>query len=82
MTEAGSTATAENVIISTLSSLLQRRGADLHEITPESKLAADLQLDSLELAELSAALEDDLGSDPYSMGLTPETVGEIIAFYD
>ncbi len=36
----------------------------------------------LEVAELSAALEDDLGSDPYSEGLTPRTVGEIADFYD
>jgi acyl carrier protein len=38
-------------------------------------------MDSLELAELSAALEDELGHDPYSDGLAPETVGELIGYY-
>jgi hypothetical protein len=38
-------------------------------------------MDSLELSELSAALEDDLGSDPYTEGLIPETVGELVSFY-
>lgn len=39
-------------------------------------------LDSLETAELSARLEDDFGTDPYSAGQIPETLGQIIAFYD
>ncbi|MGJ9412773.1 acyl carrier protein [Aeromicrobium sp. CF4.19] len=39
-------------------------------------------LDSLETAELSAVLEDDFGTDPYSEGQMPQTLGEIIAFYD
>ncbi|MFZ0251602.1 MAG: phosphopantetheine-binding protein [Acidimicrobiales bacterium] len=41
-----------------------------------------LGLDSLEAAELSAMLEDELGSDPFSAGGDlPETVGDIVAFY-
>lgn len=41
-----------------------------------------LKLDSLETAELSALLEDELGSDPFSAGGDmPETVGDVIAFY-
>ena len=51
------------------------------EIKPESKLSEELGIDSLELAELSAALEDDLGSDPYTEGLIPETVAELVGFY-
>ena len=39
-------------------------------------------LDSLETAELSAVLEDELGRDPFSEGQTPQTVGEIVAFYE
>ena len=50
-------------------------------IKPEAKLSEELSLDSLELAELSAALEDDLGSDPYTEGLIPETVAELVGFY-
>ena len=40
-----------------------------------------LGFDSLQTAELSATLEDELGSDPFSAGEMPETVGELIAFY-
>lgn len=39
------------------------------------------ELDSLETAELSATLEDVLGSDPYSSGEMPQTLAEIQAFY-
>ena len=40
-----------------------------------------LGLDSLETAELSATLEDEVGSDPFSAGLMPETIREILDFY-
>jgi acyl carrier protein len=41
-----------------------------------------LELDSLEAAELSALLEDEFGSDPFSEGGDlPETVGDILGFY-
>jgi acyl carrier protein len=40
-----------------------------------------LGLDSLATAELSATLEDELGSDPFSEGDLPQTVGDIIDFY-
>jgi acyl carrier protein len=39
-------------------------------------------LDSLDVAELSAVLEDEFGLDPFSNGLMPETIGDIVAFYD
>jgi acyl carrier protein len=39
-------------------------------------------LDSLDVAELSAVLEDEFGQDPFSNGLMPETIGDIVAFYD
>jgi acyl carrier protein len=39
-------------------------------------------LDSLDVAELSAVLEDEFGKDPFSNGLMPETIGDIAAFYD
>ncbi len=42
-----------------------------------------LGLDSLETAELSAVLEDELGSDPFSNGgELPQTVGDIVDYYD
>ena len=53
---------------------------DFHADMP---LYADgVGLDSLETAELSAILEDDHGSDPYSTGGMPETMAEIQAFYE
>jgi len=39
-------------------------------------------LDSLEIGELGAVLEDAYGSDPFLAGLDPTTVAEIVAFYD
>ena len=53
---------------------------DFHADMP---LYADgVGLDSLETAELSALLEDDHGSDPYSDGSMPETMSDIQAFYE
>jgi acyl carrier protein len=45
-----------------------------------------LELDSLEAAELSAKLEEEFGSDPFSAAMEagddmPETVGDVVAFY-
>ena len=52
-------------------------------VTDETSLVAGgLDLDSLELAELSAMLEDEIGRDPFSEGFLPENVGELFAFYD
>jgi acyl carrier protein len=52
--------------------------------TDETGLWGDgLGLDSLEAAELSAMLEDEFGSDPFSAGgELPETVGDIVRFYE
>jgi acyl carrier protein len=44
--------------------------------------AEGIGLDSLETAELSAVLEDELGTDPFSSGSMPQTVGDIVTFYD
>ena len=53
--------------------------ADFHAEMP---LYADgVGLDSLETAELSAVLEDDHGSDPFSTGTMPQTLNEILGFY-
>lgn len=44
--------------------------------------AGGIGLDSLETAELSAVLEDVMGTDPFSAGPMPQTVGDIVGFYD
>jgi acyl carrier protein len=56
------------------------KAADFDRSTP---LFADgLGLDSLETAELSAVLEDEYGKDPFSSDIMPQTVGDIVDFYD
>jgi acyl carrier protein len=53
------------------------------DLTPETQLYAEgIGLDSLETAELSALLEDEFGDDPFSTEEMPQTVGDILAFYD
>jgi acyl carrier protein len=66
----------------TLQSFLARvdKVAGFDRSTP---LFADgLGLDSLETAELSAVLEDDFGTDAFAGETMPQTVGDIVAFYD
>lgn len=43
--------------------------------------SAGLGLDSLATAELSATLEDEFGSDPFTDGDMPQTVGDIFDYY-
>lgn len=69
------------VIESTITELRRRRGAEDIEIGRDAALMDDLGLDSLDLAELSAALEDELGRDPFSEGVLPRTVAELVAWY-
>jgi acyl carrier protein len=69
-------------VISVISSLLERSNKPGVDVTLDSQIHGDdIDLDSLESAELSAVLEEEFGSDPFSAGLLPETVGEIVEFY-
>lgn len=63
---------------------LKRANKSVAELTDDLDLyGSGLGLDSLEAAELSAMLEDQFGSDPFSSGdVLPETVGEVLAFYE
>jgi acyl carrier protein len=72
---------AQSTVLHAVQSLLQRRDGGIRTATLDSDLHEDLDLDSLELAELSVMLEDNLGRDPYMEGVVPRTVGEIVAFY-
>jgi acyl carrier protein len=68
--------------VNAVKSLVRRRtGAD-EEVPLDADLWIDLGLDSLEVAELSAILEETLGSDPYSAGIVARTVREVLSFYD
>ncbi len=73
----------QDAVLKIIGSLLE--GWDRTDVTVDAGtvLHGDegLGLDSLETAELSATLEDEFGSDPFSAGEMPETVGEIVAFY-
>jgi acyl carrier protein len=72
-------AAAEKTVFTALKVLM--RGKKARKVSVDSHLYDDLKLDSLEVAELSVILEDNLGTDPYSEGAEPRTVGEVIAFY-
>jgi acyl carrier protein len=66
-----------------INDFLQRADKGAEGWTDETGLWGDgLGLDSLEAAELSAMLEDEFGTDPFSAGgELPECVGDIVAFY-
>jgi acyl carrier protein len=72
---------ADKTVFDAIRVLLTHRGEANLEVTPGANMADDLGFDSLELAELSAALEDDLGRDPYSEGIIPDTVAELVEYY-
>jgi acyl carrier protein len=66
----------------TISEFLDRVEKAPENLTPDLVLHADgIGLNSLEIAELSAVLEDEFGTDPFSGDEMPETVGDIYAFY-
>jgi acyl carrier protein len=71
----------ESLIIDTVRELVSRRAPCPDDLTLESDLIRDLEMDSLELAELSATLEEEYGVDPYSVGQLARTPGELLAFY-
>jgi acyl carrier protein len=66
----------------TITSFLRRAKKDRTVDLDTSLYTEGIGLDSLETAELSAVLEDELGRDPFSEGESPQTVGDIVAFYE
>jgi acyl carrier protein len=71
-----------SAVLNVISEFLSRLEKGHGELTDDTPLYADgLGLDSVEAAELSAVLEDEFGTDPFSAGEVPDTVGEIVAFY-
>lgn len=69
----------EQTVVEAIQKILRRKQIEA-SVVPESEIAG-LGLESLDVAELSAILEDDLGRDPYSAGVLPRTVGEIFEWY-
>ncbi|MHB8692665.1 MAG: acyl carrier protein [Solirubrobacteraceae bacterium] len=68
----------EGTIRTFLSRAKKQKGIELDT----SLYSEGLGLDSLETAELSATLEDELGSDPFTNGEMPQTVGDIVDYYE
>jgi acyl carrier protein len=72
-----------DAVLTVITSFLGRLEKEHGELSDATPLYADgLGLDSVEAAELSAILEDEFGSDPFSAGEVPETIGDILAFYE
>lgn len=71
-------------VAATIQSFLVRANKPVEALDPSLPLYSDgIGLDSLETAELSAVLEDTFGTDPFSSGgEMPQTVGDILGFYD
>ncbi len=61
--------------------LVRAKKADVEFGRHTSLYEEGLGLDSLATAELSATLEDDFGTDPFSAGEVPQTIGDILDFY-
>ena len=73
---------SENDLITDAIRRFLRRRHTNEDIDLDTRLFADgIGLDSLQTAELSVTLEDELGRDPFSAGLLPQSVGEIVDFY-
>ncbi|HWA65935.1 MAG TPA: phosphopantetheine-binding protein [Mycobacteriales bacterium] len=75
---------AQETVHRAIADLLSRRDGDgvAVAITDDTRIYDELEMDSLEVAELSVLLEDEFGKDPYSEGLVPQTVGELVGFFD
>lgn len=75
--------TIENDIIEIISTIRKHQGFPDETIELESALYDDgIGLDSLCVAELSAMLEKAYGKDPYTSKVLPQTVADIVNFYN
>ena len=69
-------------VVTILQGLLARRDEPPAEVAPESALYTEgLNLDSLEVAEFSAVLEEEFGRDPFTDGELPKTLGDVLSYY-
>ena len=66
----------------TVRAFVARVKPEAPELELDTPLYADgVGLDSLEAAELSALLEDEVGSDPFTSDVMPQTLRDILGFY-
>lgn len=72
----------ENRVIEVVQALLRRHKRPIDGVARNTTLYhGGLGLDSLGAAELSTMLEMAFSRDPYSEGEIPNTVGDIVDFY-
>ena len=72
----------ESLVFDTVRDLVRRRHGEDRPVGPDADLFDDLELDSLDVAELSAVLEDHRGTDPYSQGTVARTIRQVLEFYE
>jgi acyl carrier protein len=72
-------------VTSAIRSVLRDTGRDTKPLTPTMLLAADIGLDSLDLAQTIVLLERSLGIDPFrsaSTSRTVRTVSDLVVIYE
>lgn len=75
----------EATVHSIVLALARQRAPELESVTGEQSLTNDLGLDSLDLAQLVAQLEMELGVDPFSSDVTVaevRTVADLCRVYE
>jgi acyl carrier protein len=82
-TQASSAMTTIDRIVAVIGRVFENRGEESPLITENSPLYDEgIGLDSLDAATLSAFLEQEFGHDPYTSGRFPQTVSDLIAYYE
>jgi len=72
----------DHPVLGILRALLEKRDHPPADLSADSALyTSGLNLDSLEVAEFSATLEQEMGRDPFTDGELPQTVADIIRYY-
>jgi acyl carrier protein len=85
MPREGAPVSMKDGIIEEIRGLLARRKNPVPDRPIEEQtllFTEGLDLDSLETAEFSALLEVRFGSDPFTDGQIPQSVGEVLAYYN
>ncbi len=73
----------ESTVIAAIKRILEHQGLAEVEVVACSELYDDgIGLDSMCVAELSAVLEKAYGNDPYTSGEEPQSVQDIVDFYE
>lgn len=72
----------ETLVIETIRDIVERRTGSAPNVTLDSDMISEFEMDSLEIAELSAVLEEEFGEDPYTAGELARTPRAVLTFYD